>query len=80
MNNMKKIYVEIIASFNKNGEIRPLKLIWEDGISYEIQKIIDIRPAASLKAGGCGIRYTCKINGQERYLFLEETKWFVEAN
>ncbi|MDD3397035.1 MAG: hypothetical protein PHR96_00605 [Clostridia bacterium] len=77
---MKKIYVEIIASFNKNGEIRPLKLIWEDGISYEIQKIIDIRPAASLKAGGCGIRYTCKINGQERYLFLEETKWFVEAN
>jgi len=80
MNNVKKIYVEIIASFNKNGEIRPLKLIWEDGISYEIQKIIDIRPAASLKAGGCGIRYTCKINGQERYLFLEETKWFVEAN
>lgn len=77
---MSKIYVEVIAKFNKVGEIRPLKLIWEDGISYEIQKVVDVRPAASLKAGGVGIRYTCKINGQERYLFLEENKWFVEAD
>ena len=39
----------------------------------------DIRYAASLKAGGAGIRYTCMILGKERFLFLEENRWFVDT-
>jgi hypothetical protein len=39
---------------------------------------LDIRRAASLKAGGCGVRYLCKIMGTETYIFFEEDKWFVE--
>ena len=42
-------------------------------------RILDIRRAASLKAGGTGIRYTCRIRGREKYLWLEETRWFIEA-
>ena len=38
----------------------------------------DVRPAASLKSGGAGIRYTCYIDGKKTYLFLEENKWFYE--
>ena len=34
--------------------------------------------AAALKAGGCGIRYTCRIRGQQTYLFLDGDRWFVE--
>ena len=30
------------------------------------------------KSGGAGIRYKCSINGVMSYLFLEETKWFIE--
>ena len=26
-----------------------------------------------------GRRYTCHILGKERYLFLEENRWFVDA-
>ncbi|NLC17437.1 MAG: hypothetical protein GX756_06130 [Clostridiales bacterium] len=73
---MKK-FVEVIAKYNQEGQIRPLKIIWEDGRVFEIQRITDIRPAASLKAGGAGLRYSCIINKKKVYLFLEDNKWFI---
>ena len=51
-----------------------------NGRSYQIDRVLDIRRAASLKAGGVGRRYTCRICGKERYLWLEDDgKWFVES-
>ncbi len=74
----KKTYVEVTARFDTDGRILPLKILWHDGSNFFIDKVLDVRPAASLKAGGAGIRYTCRINRQETYLFLEENRWFVE--
>jgi hypothetical protein len=74
----KKKYVEVTAKFDTDGRVFPLKILWEDGSSYFIDKVLDVRPAASLKAGGAGIRYTCRINMTEKFLFLEESRWFVE--
>lgn len=76
--NYKKTYVEVTARFTAEGEILPIKILWKDGRSFFIDKLLDIRPAASLKAGGAGIRYTCRIDGRQSYLFLEENRWFVE--
>lgn len=73
-----KKYVNVTARFDEYGNITPTAIIWENGMKIEIDRIIDVRPAASLKAGGAGIRYTCKIEGREKYLYLEETRWFVE--
>lgn len=82
-----KVYVEVIASFNTNGEVRPISIKWEDGYTYNIDKILDIRQTASLKSGGAGTRYTVRINGQIRYLFCEGQnvmkrhsfcRWFIE--
>lgn len=78
MSTYKKTYVEVTARFTTDGKILPIKILWSDGSTFFIDKVLDIRPAASLKAGGAGIRYTCRILGLERYLYLEETKWFVE--
>ncbi len=75
----KKVYVTVVASFDPDGHIRPSRVIWEDGQIFQIDSIFDVRPAASLKAGGSGIRYTCGIRGRISYLFLEGTRWFVEA-
>jgi len=36
-----------------------------------IDKVLDVRPAAALKAGGQGDRYTVQINGYPSYLFFE---------
>lgn len=74
-----KVFVEVEARFNVEGDIVPRAIIWEDGRRFPIDKILDIRWAASLKGGGQGIRYTVKIGGKEKYLWYEDPKWFVEA-
>ena len=75
---MGKTYVKILAEHDENGNIKPLMLTWTDGRKFEIDKIKDVRQAPSLKGGGLGRRYTCKIMGREVYLFCVEGKWFVE--
>lgn len=79
MPSFRKVYVEVIARFNTDGGIVPLSIIWEDGRLYEIDQVSDICQRASLKVGGIGVRFTCRIKGRETYLFLEESRWFVEA-
>lgn len=72
-----KNYVEVTAVFDTEGGIMP-KEVKIDNDRFEVDRVLDIRPAASLKSGGAGIRYKCRIMGRETYLFLEETKWFLE--
>ncbi|MBE6823814.1 MAG: hypothetical protein E7513_00555 [Ruminococcaceae bacterium] len=72
-----KQYVSVTAKFDSDGNILPLKINWDDGRIFEIDRITDIRYAASLKAGGAGIRYTCRIKQNEKYLFLEDNRWFI---
>ena len=31
-----KVYVNVLASFDTNGRLRPLALLWEDGRKYRI--------------------------------------------
>lgn len=50
------------------------------GDRYEIQRIKHICRAASLRAGGVGMRYTCIIDGKESHLYYEDNNmWFVEG-
>ena len=78
---MNKIYVDVIAEFSKDGILTPKSFVWEDGSIYEIQRIKDVRRAASLKAGGVGQRYTCVVDGREVYLFYEDNNmWFMEKS
>lgn len=74
-----KIYVEVIAKFDIDGNITPLSIRWEDGTIYEIDRTLGVHRRASLRAGGAGMRYTCIIRRQKRYLYLENSRWFVEG-
>ncbi|MCX7842644.1 MAG: hypothetical protein N2489_06175 [Clostridia bacterium] len=76
---MKKVFVDVMARHTRDGSIEPVSFVWEDGASYEIDKVIERKKAASLKAGGQGIRYTCRVRGKNVYLFLEDNKWFMEG-
>ena len=82
MDNDYKVYVDVNEDRLKDGKIIPRSFVWEDGNRYEIDGILEIRPAASLKAGGAGLRYTIKVRRRETYMFLEEdggiSKWFME--
>ncbi|MBQ9228092.1 MAG: hypothetical protein IJ168_04590 [Eubacterium sp.] len=75
--NPNKHYTQVHAVFDEEGNILPLSIQYEDE-ELAVDRITDIRPAASLKSGGAGIRYTCYIAGRLTYLFLEETRWFFE--
>lgn len=75
----RKVYVNVLAKFNTEGQIRPLSFEWEDERTFEIDRVTDACRAASLKAGGQGLRYTCIVSGKQVYLFLEDNKWFVEG-
>ncbi len=75
----RKVFVDVIVRFTKEGVKLPLSVICEDGRRFHVDRVLDIRHAASLKAGGQGIRYKCHISGRETFLWLEDEKWFVEA-
>ena len=76
---MSKTFVKVLAIHDENGVIRPVSITWTDGRSFDIDRITDVCQAPSLKAGGLGTRYTCKIRGKQVYLFYDEGKWFVEG-
>ena len=74
----KKVYVTVNVDHHPDGTARPNRIIFENGRSYEIDRVISVRRAASTKVAG--MRYTVKICGKETFLFDEENgKWFVEA-
>lgn len=82
-----KVYVDVRVDHTKDGVMLPRVITWEDGTKYEIDKVLDIRQAAAMKAGGQGDRYTIIVRGQTSYLFFERSanltgnnigRWFVE--
>ncbi len=76
--NQYKTYVDVLADFTKEGFMRPIRITWEDGREYAIDRVLSCCRAASRKAGGCGIRYTCMVSGREIELFYEENyRWFL---
>ncbi|MDR0863022.1 MAG: hypothetical protein LBN30_09670 [Oscillospiraceae bacterium] len=76
-----KVYVSVNEDRTADGRILPRSFVWEDGVRYEIDHVLDVRRAASLRAGGVGLRYTVRIQGRERFMWLEDDdagRWFME--
>ena len=78
MQEIKKEYVSILAQIHRDGMIQPLGVLLGDGRKNDIDEVKDKCRVASLKAGGCGIRYTIRIGARDTYLFDEDGRWFVE--
>ncbi|MBR6953469.1 MAG: hypothetical protein IKH77_00305 [Clostridia bacterium] len=75
----EKRFVKVRADFTLDGRVVPLKFRTEDGPAFVIDRIVDIRPAPSLKSGGQGMRYTCRVGDRMLFLFHDRTHWFVES-
>lgn len=77
----EKRYVEVISDTSAEGVVTPLTIVWETGVRYGIDRVIDRRQARSLKTGGTGMRYTIRIGAATTYLFYDDHRgrWFVEA-
>ena len=66
-----KVYVPVTVKFREDGMMLPREITWEDGTSYLIDRVTDIRQAAAMRSGGQGDRYTVHINGRKSYLYFE---------
>ena len=75
----EKRYVEVIADTTAEGVITPLTIVWETGVRYGIDRVLDRRQARSLKCGGTGMRFTVRVGTTTTYLWYEDPRWFVEA-
>ena len=75
----RRVYVKVVVECNEDGKITPLQVEWEDGRRFQVDRLLDVRRAAAMKAGGHGMRYTIRVCGQETYLFEDEGRWFVEG-
>ncbi|WP_133966817.1 hypothetical protein [Eubacterium limosum] len=73
-----KKYVEVVARISENGEPKPMYIGWEDNRYFKVDKVLEVLPAASLKAGGQGLRFKLRIGQATTYVFYENPAWFVE--
>lgn len=75
----RKVNVTVLVSISPDRTKTPLSLTFEDGKTYQIDRVCGRRRAAASKVGGTGIRYSILVRGQQTYLFEDEDQWFVEA-
>lgn len=75
----RKVFVAVTVYVSPEGEKRPLTIMFEDGKTYQIDRLRDRRRAHATKVGGTGIRYTIVIRNQQTYLFEDDDQWYVEA-
>ena len=82
-----KVYVDVNLKITQNGKVIPLSFVWEDGKRYIIDKVLSVRPAPALKAGGQGDRYEIMVNGKISRLWFTHNEdisdprigwWFAE--
>ena len=78
---LRKVCVEVTAKFSREGGVRPLSLVWEDGRTLSVDKVKAVEHAPARVGALLPVRYTCVILGKERWLYFEpeRQRWFVEA-
>lgn len=81
MNKMRreKRYVSVVVRFDAEGSLHPLEIEFDEEHKYPVDRVLDVCRAACQTVGGVGVRYTIRIQGHERYLWREKSRWFVEA-
>ncbi len=78
--NVGKINLTVTAEFQKEGGVKPLSFVWEDGRIFDVESVEKVERAPARVDALLPIRYTCFIKGKRKYLYFEPKKlsWFVE--
>ena len=68
-----RVPLKMIQVTEKDGRVRPLAFLKEDGegaaIRVEIDKVIAVTPSAQRKSGAVGDCYVCDIRGRIEHLY-----------
>lgn len=76
----EKIPVSVTAKFRAEGGLVPFSVHWSDGRVFLVERVEKIERAPARVDALLPLRYTCRIGGQQKYLYFEAEKlrWFVE--
>lgn len=74
-----EIPIEVIAKFGENGDLRPLKMMYNDEI-YVIERVLSQRRERSRAYALPANVYSCVICGQKRDLLFydQEGRWCIK--
>lgn len=50
-----KAYVTVYVEFSADGVMLPRQIVWEDGVKYGIDRVLDIRPSYAPRPAAKGI-------------------------
>jgi len=82
-----KEFVDVMAvHWAETGKTEPIRIQTENGTILAVSKVLSERRAASLRAGGQGIRYECRVANVHDgfmfriYLFHDGDYWFTEKS
>lgn len=74
-----KVYVEVCVMFDRDGNMTPISVTWENGTVYHVTKVIDVRRYDGECNGKDSMRYIVSIGKNRTELFYEDPAWFVEC-
>lgn len=73
---MNRTFVDVLCECFADGSLRPIKVAWPDGRSWEITRTLHISEPADHEFEG--IRYTVLIGSAEKYIYRLGSTWYVE--
>lgn len=77
----EKVYVTVLARVSPEGKITPKAVEWEDGRTYEVDKVTAVHLQPPSYVGGILTElHDCLIEGRRKQLYRETDsgRWFVE--
>ena len=74
---MGRVGVTVFCQIDADGILILLSIKWKDGRIWEIQRVLHTCRSPDLSF--TGIRYTVLIGGAEKYLYLDDTRWYVNT-
>ena len=75
---MEKVFLRVDCECTPDGDVQPVKFLWINKQWYDVDLIVDVRRAPSLKVGGKGICYTCRVKDRIVRLFRDGDRWYLE--
>lgn len=74
----RKQYVEVLATHQIDGTVRPRTIIMADGTAFEIEEVKSVARAKARCSREVVLCYTIKVRGRETHLNNDDDRWFVE--
>ncbi len=74
----QKLFLHVIADMRPNAQIMPLTIIWDDGRTFDIEDVFDIKRTILKDFGEQCLTFYCKIGGRRKLIYLDSCyQWFV---